>query len=132
MKRIVCFVLILLLPIIALADDISSMTYDELIALRQQLNEEIMSRPEWREVTVPSGEWVVGKDIPAGEYSVSSGSGGAYINVTRPKGKSYDLIVNQGVTSTDNAIGRVNLKDGDVVTVKHGSLIFAPPISLGF
>ena len=34
-------------------------------------------------------------------------------------------------SSTDTVIGKIEFKDGQVITIS-GSLIFAPPISLGF
>ena len=44
----------------------SWLSTQELIALRKQVDDEIHSRPEWKEVEVPTGTWHVGTDIPAG------------------------------------------------------------------
>ena len=73
MKRL--FILILAAMILAgsaAADgvDLSSMSYDELVALREQLNLAIWNCQEWQDVTVPAGIWVVGQDIPAGHWSI--------------------------------------------------------------
>ena len=117
----------------AFADDLSSMTIDELRQLQNEINAEIRSRPEWKEVEVPSGTWVVGKDIPAGEYSIKMGKEGFYVSVKRPnKYGTTDLIVNQGITSDDAMVGRVDLQNNDIVEVKHGKAVFAPAVSLGF
>ena len=88
-----------------------------------------MSRPEWKEVTVPGGEWVVGEDIPAGEYSISPTKMGGYVHIYDAKGKT---LVSQGVRKEDNSIGKVELLDGYVVKIENGSVIFAPPKGLGF
>lgn len=73
MKRL--FILILAALILAgsaAADgiDLSSMSFDELVALREQLNLAIWNCQEWQEVTVPEGTWIIGKDIPAGHWSI--------------------------------------------------------------
>lgn len=73
MKRL--FILILAALILAgsaAADgvDLSSMSYDELVALREQLNLAIWNCQEWQEVTVPAGVWVIGEDIPEGHWTI--------------------------------------------------------------
>ena len=129
MKKLICIVLILMLPVIALADDLSSMSYEELLTLRQQITAEIMSRPEWKEVEVPSGIWIVGKDIPVGTYSIHPTARGAFLRVYTDKNK---MIANQGIRTESQAVGKIVLLEGYQVDVSDGSLIFSPPISLGF
>lgn len=75
MKRILVTLLtcmILLLTGIALAEgiDLSGLTYEELVALKDQINLAIWNSSEWQEVTVPQGVWKVGEDIPAGTWTV--------------------------------------------------------------
>lgn len=73
MKKIISISLaVLLLCSAALADpvDLSGMSLDELVALRDQLNLAIWNSQEWQEVTVPAGVWIVGEDIPAGHWQV--------------------------------------------------------------
>ena len=73
MKKPLALILIVALavPAIALADiDLSGMTFDELVTLREQLNLAIWNSQEWQEVTVPAGVWEIGKDIPAGHWTV--------------------------------------------------------------
>lgn len=50
--------------------DLSGMTFDELVALREQLNLAIWNSQEWQEVTVPEGTYQIGVDIPAGHWSI--------------------------------------------------------------
>lgn len=134
MKKLIIAVLIaVMIPVIALADvDLASMSFEELKALQQAINEEIVKRPEWKEVIVPSGKWIVGKDIPAGDYSIKPYGGGAFLTVENPEGGFGRLVVNQGVRNSSNSIGKVILEEGYIVTVETGSLIFAPAIGLGF
>ena len=73
MKKLVSFFLAALLICSAAAADpvdLSGMSYDELVALRDQINLAIWNSQEWQEVTVPEGIWIVGEDIPAGHWSI--------------------------------------------------------------
>ena len=74
MKKVFILILVLaMLPIVALADlpDISNLSFDELVALRDKINLAMWESEEWEEVTVPIGVWVVGEDIPAKHWSIS-------------------------------------------------------------
>lgn len=50
--------------------NLSNMSFDELVALKDQINLAIWNSQEWQEVTVPHGVWKVGEDIPAGTWTV--------------------------------------------------------------
>lgn len=49
---------------------LEGLTYDELVALRDQINLAIWNSQEWQEVTVPAGVWKIGESIPAGHWSI--------------------------------------------------------------
>lgn len=72
MKRILAVSLALvLLCSCALAEiDLSSYSFEELAALRDQCQLEMMKRDAWQEVTVPQGLWEVGVHIPAGTWVI--------------------------------------------------------------
>ena len=73
MKRTISIILVLILSAMVSASaeiDLSGMTYDELVALKDQINLAIWNSEEWQEVTVPQGRWIVGEDIPAGMWTV--------------------------------------------------------------
>ncbi len=75
MKRIlglaVATILALIMTATTFADiDLSGMTYDELVALKDQINLAIWNSEEWQEVEVPQGVWEVGADIPAGKWEI--------------------------------------------------------------
>lgn len=85
MKRL--FVLILALVLCcssasASSVDLSGMTFDELVALRDQLNLAIWNCQEWQEITVPEGVYQVGVDIPSGHWSVRAVYEKAYFYIT--------------------------------------------------
>lgn len=77
MKRLVCVVLLLsllALPVCAEVD-LSGLSYDELVALKDRINLAIWASAEWQEVTVPQGVWEVGVDIPAGYWTITAAEG---------------------------------------------------------
>lgn len=133
MKKILVMILAvcLLIPIAAADDGInlSALSFDQLLDLQQKVTAEIISRPEWKEVTVPSGTWTVGRDIPAGEYSISATKTGGYLRIRDERGS---LLISNGIREAEDRIGKVALKEGYTVEIERGSLIFAPAISLGF
>lgn len=133
MKKFLVMLLVicLLVPIAAADDgiDLSALSFDQLLDLQQKVTAEIISRPEWKEVTVPSGTWTVGRDIPAGEYSISATKTGGYLRIRDERGS---LLISNGIRDAEDRIGKVELKEGYTVEIERGSLIFAPAISLGF
>ena len=74
MKKLlaVTLILALLLPVAALADlpDISGLSFDELVQLKDQINLAMWNSQEWQEVTVPAGVWEIGNDIPEGHWTI--------------------------------------------------------------
>lgn len=69
-----CISLLLLLCLFATSSfaeiDLSSLSFDELVDLRNQCLTEMTKRDEWQEVTVPVGVWKIGEDIPAGHWTI--------------------------------------------------------------
>ena len=77
MKKLITLLLILALalPALALADlpDLSGLSYDELVELKDKINLAMWKSQEWQEVTIPVGVWEIGKDIPEGHWSIRCG-----------------------------------------------------------
>ena len=130
MKRIICIVMLaVMLPVIALADDLTAMSYDDLISLSRQLTAEIMSRPEWKEVKVQSGIYEIGTDIPEGSYSIECDNKNHSIIEIKKPGKGNPVFYK--LISSGESIGKVTLEAGNTIDIK-GDVIFRPPVILGF
>lgn len=129
MKKLLCVLLIVcFLPVIALSEDFSSMSYDELIELHRQLIKEIMSRPEWKEVEVPAGKWIIGEDIPEGSYSLTTVNDSSIVQVygTNNYGIPELIYLQEGET-----YGKLILTAGMQIDISS-PVIFAPVKGLGF
>lgn len=152
MKRIISVLLSVLLLTFAsgmcfadgIADiDLSGLSYDELVALKDRINLAMWESKDWQEVTVPQGIWAVGEDIPAGRWTVTVVDEASYSyvkigsvldetgrdvawsddyyteNLTSPKNSYYNE--NEDIFSTD-----IDLKDGQYVVIDSGNVIFTP------
>lgn len=128
-KRVVSVLIVLLLILtVAVAEsDLASLSFDELLELRNQLNAEIMSRPEWKEVTVPTGTWYTGIDIPVGFYSIIATDDHSMV---RLEDKNEHYIFYKTMSKNEVA-GKVYFEEGSVLQI-YDPIILAPPISLGF
>lgn len=156
MRKLVAFLVALVLMCgTAMAEeiDLSSMTYDELVALKDQINLAMWKCEEWQEVTVPQGVWKVGEDIPAGHWTIKTDniyysriSCGTVLNETA---KDIDPFKSQFYYSDsikskeskffdatqDKAEIDFDFKDGMYIIISSGSVIFTPysgKPSLGF
>lgn len=120
--------------------DLSAMTYDEMLALKDQLNLAMWNSKEWQEVTVPQGIWEIGVDIPAGKWAIWA-EDGAWISIEwgkllddynteisfenwidgkvvfSPNSRSYDP--KSSVTHVD-----WNLTAGTYISVRNGNAVF--------
>lgn len=155
LKKLLCIVfsLSLILPSLGLAEiDLSSLSFNDLINLRQQVDQELITRPEWKEVTVPQGVWKVGEDIPAGHWTLQPVSGGYCTlhigNILDEMGTGIDsssrYFFVEMLTSPDYNYYRegsdkpsldIELFDGLYVVVDGGSCVFSPYVgkpALGF
>ena len=72
-KLIMLLVLLIALPIVAQADvDLTGMSFDELVALKEKIDYVLWQTEDWQEVAVPQGVWKVGEDIPAGHWTIKA------------------------------------------------------------
>lgn len=137
------FLAALLLISSAAADpvDLSGMSYDELVALRDQLNLAIWNSQEWQEVTVPEGIWIVGQDIPAGHWSVRVAAEHDYfyisyfdiLNEIEKRPGNGARLVQQDIASPGySAFGETTPESTDVILEEGwyfkcgGTVIFTP------
>lgn len=153
MKRILSLalacVLVFALAPAAFADvDLSGMSFDELVALKDQINLAIWNSAEWQEVEVPQGVWEVGADIPAGKWTIKAIPGGnAYIKVgnelkdggTDVKAKyTLDIYAPDHSHFTEGkslSEGTAEFEVGQYISINYANAIFTPYAgkpSLGF
>lgn len=105
MKKFCCILVgLMLLCSVALAEvDLESMSFDELIDLREQITIEITSRPEWKEVNVPAGIYEIGVDIPAGHWTISPVNDSVAFNYGSALNETKTDIAPMNLTATGGA-----------------------------
>jgi hypothetical protein len=134
--------------------DLSGMSYNELVELKDRINKAIWDSEEWQEVTVPQGVYLAGEDIPVGHWTIEACDGAAS-QVTigtklKANGKEVEYSFDDKryycetiVSPTrftyeegeDRAFFDFELIEGDYVEVSNGDVIFTPysgKTSLGF
>ena len=143
------FALVLALLPAAFAEwDLSGLSYDDLVALKDQVQRAMWDSADWQEVTVPQGVWEVGADIPAGKWTILAvPSGHTYIKIgpeTKNGGTEVNFKVTQRIedkdykdydASEDVTSWNVELEEGQFLQVDYGPCIFTPYAgkpSLGF
>lgn len=160
MKKLLSVILatVILTSAAAMADvDLSGMTFDELAALRDQCQAEMMKRDEWQEVVVPQGIWEVGAQIPAGTWVVKCydsnrndiflaecdifwGPGypddGMYWSFGKSKGKAYIFNPESRYYKGELTEYIIKLEKGDYISIGNrcNKAVFTPytGINLGF
>lgn len=67
--------ILLAMPSASCAVNLEAMSFSDLVELRRQIELELMSRKDWKEVLVQEGIYEVGVDIPAGHYTILAADG---------------------------------------------------------
>lgn len=128
MRKTVCALIlaILLIPVAVSAEiDLGSMSDDELVSLKEQLVSEMKDRGSFKKLAVPQGKYIVGIDIPSGDYSVCTIDYSSTVCIFVNDATSY-------MVSSDTPVGKLSLSDGDAVSVLYGTLFFSKYTGLGF
>ena len=146
MKKIIAMILVLVVCIggCAFAEvDLSGMTYEELVSLKDQINLAIWNSKEWQEVVVPIGVWEVGKDIPAGHWTVKAAYSTASVQINwgdylddsgqniRWKGtyELYNTVYGKeywGYDEGDPTEYSFEVKNGQYIVIENSSALFTP------
>lgn len=124
--------------------NLTAVTYEQLVSIKDQITLAIWNSKEWQEVEVPQGVWLVGEDIPAGHWTITC-AGGSYTwiklgtaldesgrridpwkssfyygeSVYNPNNSHFDRITD--MTSID-----LQLKNGTYVIIEYANAIFTP------
>lgn len=133
MKKVIAIALALILIGAAAyaAIDLSGMSFDELMALRQQVDKALWVSGGWTEAAVPTGDYYVGEDIPVGRWTVKCQGDLAIITTYwGDTDESYDCMY---WLDTSEPVANINFKDGQRVNIS-GAVIFRPytGAALGF
>lgn len=140
MKTLLSFILFFCLLIscpLEAETNISDLSYNELIELKQKIEAEIVSRPEWQGVSLTIGCWRIGKDIPAGSYSITikdpSRIGGVSVwgYASQDYSTNGGLIHNLLIGQKNGSIGRIELLEGWLLEVNY-PVILKPAEGLDF
>lgn len=125
MKRIVsalAALVLVLLPVLSLADiDLSGYSTAELIDIRAQIMIELRERGDLISFEVPVGYFVVGVDIPAGDYFVTPTKRSTIVAVYSDDSGS-DFLWYGSVDSGDRM--RATLTDGQMIEVSIDPAMF--------
>ena len=146
MKRVLPLLIVLLLlagTATAATIDLSGLSYEELVALKDQINLAMWNSREWQEVTVPQGVWLVGTDIPAGHWTIKTKAKQAYVkigteldetkkdidiwnsnwfyseSIYNPEYKYYEA-------GSDKTEIDLELKNGTYIVIDYGDVVFTP------
>lgn len=145
MKKALAIILIstiLLITTNSLADfDINSLSFDELVALVNEAQMLMMKTDQWKEVKVPEGTYQIGRDIPAGYWTITAADnsivGIAWGTATNESGIGIDFkhciggttltgrrtnMYNEGVTYQIS----YNLEEGQFIDIMYGGVVFTP------
>ena len=147
MKKLLAAVLVLcLLAPCACAEniDLSGLSFADLATLRDRCQMEMMMREEWQEVTVPVGVWEIGKDIPAGHWSITASKNSpygwgslTYCDALDATGKNGDRRNSsffwfgqvkapgaQAAVESENI--DLDLKEGGFLIIEYAPMVFTP------
>lgn len=111
--------------------DFSSFTDDELILIRDTVLAEIQKRGLVKSANVPVGSYIVGQDFPSGIYSVKSHSYASIIEVYASQ-SSDRSIFRESCYEDDLGIGKLELKDGQILVIQVGGAVFSEYVGISF
>jgi len=141
MKKIISLVIVslFLFPSIAFSEqieiDLTSLDFDSLVSLNAAVDLELLSRPESEPFIYVPGVYLVGRDIPAGNYYVAPSAPSDYSAEIivypdqttfeqRPAGKYGDYISRNSMKVNDSA-SHVFLEDGNLLYLQSAPIKFS-------
>lgn len=140
-KLIAASIALSMIPALTSAEfDLSSIDYDELLDLQQQVRIEIETRNNVQSVAVPVGLWEIGVDIPAGTWILSASNGSfthvAYGPTVDENGNSMSKYTggNTGTFLSEGITWRLTATSGNYIYIADCPVVFTPAdtLDLGF
>ena len=109
-KLVLTFVLLLLavMPVLGQADEVRNLTDSQLRSLYETVKAEMSRRGlDEVEMTLQEGKYIIGKDIPAGNYRITclSTDGESLNNMYSSLGSAYDSLDSSSGTSWSSLFG---------------------------
>ncbi len=146
MKKLIALVVALILvSSVALATtasfDFSGMSLAQLVEVQQQLTMAMWATEEWQEVVVPAGVYEIGKDIPAGYWTITVNGKqyvavdwGKKLNESKTEFDYSDLYDSAFLMHDNTKYVSWDLIENTYIIIQSGSVVFTPFTghSLGF
>lgn len=115
---IVLFVVLMtVLPVLGQADEVRNLTDAQLKSLYETVKAEMSRRGlDSVEMTLQEGKYIIGKDIPAGSYTITclSTEGESLNNMYTSLGTAYDSMDSDSGTSWSNLFGALGSMMEDI------------------
>ena len=134
--------IVLAIPAMAEMDlDLSSLSYYQLLTLKEQVDIALWACDEWQEVTVPAGSYIIGRDIPAGYWTITPVKDGMAIvswgTSLDESGTEVDwkglyansiIMAESHIFANESSVNSVswNLTEGTALVIESSSVIFTP------
>lgn len=136
--------------------DLTELSLSKLIELREEIQAAMWASDEWQEVEVPTGFYRVGKDIPAGHWTITPKIGYADVSYGDRANESLtgiswngDIYECKSLQAADSSVGSIysdflgedyaavmdslfetnwsiNLTEGNFIVIENNSVIFTP------
>lgn len=115
--------------------DLSELSFDDLIQLRQDVNDALFTSPEWESVTVPQGVYQVGVDIPACHWTLNAVENDYTAVYYCEKLDEHGLMYGRGycasyVLSNTPAKGNIgidiDMEEGMYIIIERSVAVFTP------
>lgn len=161
MRKFVCMLVCLALLAMGCASadinlDLAGLSLSELIALQQEIQAAMWESDEWQEVEVPTGFYRIGKDIPAGHWTITPKQGHAEVSYGDRANESLtdiswsgDIYEYKNLQAADTSLSSIyseflgedyaammdslyeknwsiNLTDGNFIVIESNPVIFTP------
>jgi hypothetical protein len=136
MKRVISILVLLLfisvpLGVTAERIDFSGLSLDALIMLKTWINEEIAERTKYdKAVNVPVGEYIIGADIPVGIYTLTINTQSAVLMIYSENGQLIGSHIM--LKDSSDTIGKITLKNGQIIEIKGSPIVFSTYKGLSF